>query len=463
MGEHETWGRLSLAAANAVFIASMVFSPVITASGTARFSAALGIGSATGWAAGAVFDLAKDVLPLVLRALVARRAIVLFVPLAVAWICLVAYSCLATVATVRLAIGAIERGAAEAMQVRSGLESELGSIEQLQAALTAHVTPRPARVVREALAAEAVPPEVWRDSRECLGIRDSAYFQRACGKVLDLRRELTAAEEYERLDARAEDLRKRLAATAIAPISDPLPEAFEATLGSWLPITGNAGVALLLMVVIEILSTLGTTAMKYLREWAEWEEDVIKTRAVAHREPSRGRTRAKLPSGAAGTSHRGGRPIGGPGRTQRPITAARSGTAGVGKAADPIPHAAQSNAPASHGDSGRPFMDISTESQGNGGRPLHRHNEGLRYLAASAACSLISTTISTILATTWPPWMDPSAPWRGAFLVMALILTVILKSHPGRIAAASNKSANGSFSDSLSPEPSGRWPTEIPR
>jgi hypothetical protein len=458
MGVHKMWGhgRLGLAAANAMFVAFMVFSLVITASGTARFSAALGLGSASGWAVGAVFDLAKDVLPLVLRKLMARRAIVLFVPFAVAWICLVTYSCLATDATVRLAIGAIERGAAQAMQGRSGLESELGSVEQQQAALTAHLTPRPARVVREALAAEAVPPEVWRDSRECLGIRDSTYFQRACGKVLDLRRELTEAEEYERLDARAEDVRKHLAATAIAPISDPLPESFEATLGSWLPINGNAGVALLLMVVTEILSTLGTTAMEYLREWAAGGEDVIETTtAVARREPSRATTRAKRPSGA---SHGGGRPIGNPGRNQRPLATAGSRAAGIREAGAAIPSSAVSGA-----NSGGLFTDTPTVTQGNGCPALHRQNVCPRCLTAWAACGLAATTISTILATNWPPWTDPTALWRGAFLIMALILTAcpallaLVKSDPGMIAAVSVRSANsiGGVSGSLSLEPSG--------
>jgi hypothetical protein len=82
-----------------MFVAFMALSLVITASGTARFSAALGHGPATGWVAGAAFDFAKDVLPLVLLALSAKRAILLIVPLAVAWIGLVTYSCLATGAT----------------------------------------------------------------------------------------------------------------------------------------------------------------------------------------------------------------------------------------------------------------------------------------------------------------------------------------------------------------------------
>jgi hypothetical protein len=262
--------------------------------------------------------------------------------------------------------------------------------------------------------------------------------------VLDLRRELIASEEYERLEARAEDLRKRLAITAIAPISDPLPEAFEATLGNWLPITGNAGVALLLMVVIEILSTLSTTAMQYLREWAEWEEDVIETTtAVARREPSSGRTR-----GNAGASHRGGRPIGNPKGSKGPLATAGSRVAGIREAGAAIPSAAPLNVSASHVDSGGLFMDISTEIPGNGGQPLHRHDVCPRCLTACAVCILIGTTINTFIGTSWPPWTDPSAPWRGVFLTIALILTfmpallALVKAHPGTRAGVSDESAS---------------------
>ena len=111
-----------------------------------------------------------------------------------------------------------------------------------------------------------MPPGVWRDSQECQSIRDSKYFQSACAKVLELRRELAAARDYEELDVRARELRLALAGTPLVATSDPLPEAFAATLGRLLPLDGRIGVALLLTLVIEIMSCFGLAALRALGE-----------------------------------------------------------------------------------------------------------------------------------------------------------------------------------------------------
>jgi hypothetical protein len=79
-----------------------------------------------------------------------------------------------------------------------------------------------------------------------------------------LRRELVAAQEYERLSARAGDLRKGLANAPIVATSDPLPEAFNATLGRVLPVDGKKGVALLLTVVVEMMSAFGFAGLRSL-------------------------------------------------------------------------------------------------------------------------------------------------------------------------------------------------------
>jgi hypothetical protein len=50
----------------------------------------------------------------------------------------------------------------------------------------------------------------------------------------------------ERFSARAGELRKGLADAPIVATSDPLPDAFNATLGRVLPLSGKEGVALLL-------------------------------------------------------------------------------------------------------------------------------------------------------------------------------------------------------------------------
>ena len=117
---------------------------------------------------------------------------------------------------------------------------------------------------------------MWRDSQECQAIHDSKYFQTACAKVLDLRRELAAAEDYEKLDARARELRQALSATPVVATSDPLPEAFAATLGRVLPLDGRVGVALLLTLVIEIISCFGFAALRALREGGRGREYPIR-------------------------------------------------------------------------------------------------------------------------------------------------------------------------------------------
>jgi hypothetical protein len=124
--------------------------------------------------------------------------------------------------------------------------------------------PRPANTVREELAATSVPPSAWKDSKACNGIQESVDFQRACARVVRLRRELVAAQEYERLSARAGELPIGLADAPIVATSEPLPEAFNATLGLVLPVDGKRGVALLLTAVVKMMSAFGFAGLRSL-------------------------------------------------------------------------------------------------------------------------------------------------------------------------------------------------------
>ena len=189
-----------------------------------------------------------------------------------AWLLLITYSALATHATVSSAITAIERNGTWKMEGRANLKAELGAVEQRLAALSEPKVPRPSGALRAALVAERVPPDVWSDSQECLNIRDDKYFQKACAKVLELRRELAASEGYEQLESRASRLRQGLAAAPILATTDPLPEAFAATIGRLVPMDGRVGVAVLLTLVVEIMSCLGLAALRVLREGHRWEE-----------------------------------------------------------------------------------------------------------------------------------------------------------------------------------------------
>ena len=268
-------GWVLLAALGAIVLAFMVLSLAITATGTARFAMAMGYPAEVGYVVGAIFDIAKDVLPVALLVLLKRRAFFFFVIIGSAWLGLATYSCLATHATVSTAIAAIERSGAWKMESRSNFKAELAAVEQRLNVLSQPTPPRPSKTLAETLAAEKVPPGVWRDSQECKNILDSKYFQTACTRVLDLRRELAAAEDYEKLEGRAKELRQALASAPVVAISDPLPEAFAVTLGRVLPLDGRVGVALLLTLVIEIISCFGLAALRALREGAGGRNYVI--------------------------------------------------------------------------------------------------------------------------------------------------------------------------------------------
>lgn len=192
-------GMPALVALSSVVVAFMTLSLLVTATGTARFAVAMGYDARVGYGVGAVFDLARGFLPMALLALWTRRSLGLAAVFAIAWCGLVTFSWLATHATVSTAIGAIERSGTWKMQVRSNTKAELASVDQQLSALSRPVAPRTAKTVREALAAERVPPSVWQDSQECKAIQDSAHFAKAGAQVVQLRRELAAAQEYERL------------------------------------------------------------------------------------------------------------------------------------------------------------------------------------------------------------------------------------------------------------------------
>src|SRR5262245_33190400 len=232
---HKRNGWPTIIGLGLVVVAVMVLSLVVTATGTARFLVAMGYDAWFGYVVGAIFEFAKEVLPVALLAFIAQRAFGTAIFLGTAWICLVTFSCLATHATVGTAISSIERTGTWKMEVRGNTKAELSNIEQQLAALSRPTPPRPAKTVREALAGASVPSGIWKDSLECANIQDSAYFARACAQVVQLRKELAAAQDYERLSLHAAELRRGLAEAPIVATADPLPAAFSATLGRVLP------------------------------------------------------------------------------------------------------------------------------------------------------------------------------------------------------------------------------------
>ncbi len=257
-------GPVTVTALGAVVVAFMALSLVVTATGTARFAVAMGYDARVGYAVGAIFELAKGILLVGAIALWCRCARGTATVFGIGWTCLVAFSCLATHATVSTAISGIERTGTWKMEVRGNSKAELAAVEQQLAALSRPMPPRPAKTVREALAGERVPTGVWRDSQECGSIQESVHFAKACAQVVQLRRELAAAQDYEQLSSRAAQLRNNLADAPILAPSDPLPASFDATLGRVLPLGGTEGVALLLTLVVEIMSCFGLAGLSAL-------------------------------------------------------------------------------------------------------------------------------------------------------------------------------------------------------
>src|SRR5262245_52828208 len=100
--------HLVLIAFSTIVLAFMFLSLAITATGTARFAAAMGYRAEVGYAVGGVFDITKALLPVALMLLLLRRAFLFSSIFAFAWLGLATYSALATHSTVSAGIAAIE-------------------------------------------------------------------------------------------------------------------------------------------------------------------------------------------------------------------------------------------------------------------------------------------------------------------------------------------------------------------
>ena len=188
---------------------------------------------------GAIFDLGKDILLVVVLHFWRRRSLGFVAGFGVAWICLVALSGLATHSTVTTAISTIERSGTWKMEVRSNAKAEL----QQLATLSRPSPPRPATTVREALAATRVPPAIWKNSNECNGIREARILLRrapmSCSCVATWRPP-SITSVYRRGQPSCGRCLLRLRS-----YQRPTRSLHRSTLPRWLPIEGTDGVPLL--------------------------------------------------------------------------------------------------------------------------------------------------------------------------------------------------------------------------
>ena len=107
----------------------------------------MGYGAEVGYAVGAIFDLAKGLLPVALLVLFTQRAFLFFIIMGCAWLGLVTYSALATHATVSTAIADIERTGSWKMEVRSDTKAELATVEKRLESAIPIGTPQPDRKI----------------------------------------------------------------------------------------------------------------------------------------------------------------------------------------------------------------------------------------------------------------------------------------------------------------------------
>jgi hypothetical protein len=168
---------------------------------------------------------------------------------------------LAAHATLVNALATADHTAAAKVEARANLATTLARINgQLDA--FAKPLPRPVKTVEQALSWAASVPTV---TRSCMRSPQEAARDEDCRKVIELRKELAAARDYERLMQEAGTLRDKLAGLNIGAAHDPMPQAFEATLGRVIQLDGRSGIALMATLMLGLVSALGPFGLDTLR------------------------------------------------------------------------------------------------------------------------------------------------------------------------------------------------------
>jgi hypothetical protein len=162
----------------------------------------------------------------------------------------------------------------DAAESRQDLRAEL---QRQQSQLTALGVQRPVTAVEAELQNQAVPASVWRDSNECR-LLNSDYWQRACREVVRIRKELAAAQAYERATGRIAELRQQL--NRSEPVSNDIPLARLIT--ALTGFNGENGVmwfSVAFAAAIEIVAGLGLSFVQMTNR-AQWR---IRQRDLAER------------------------------------------------------------------------------------------------------------------------------------------------------------------------------------
>ena len=105
---------------------------------------------------------------------------------------------------------------------------------------------------------------VLRPALDCTRSPDEG--SRACRRVVELRREMAAATDYERLIREEQELREKLAGLKIETANDAMPKAYEATIGRLTEMDGKNGIALMVTLILGLVSAFGPFGLDTLRE-----------------------------------------------------------------------------------------------------------------------------------------------------------------------------------------------------
>jgi hypothetical protein len=117
--------------------------------------------------------------------------------------------------------------------------------------------PRPVKVVEQALAWYPILSElVHRATHDCTRFPGGSLPEACKGKV-ELRKELAAATEYERLSRRSEELRIQLEGIDIGAAKDAMPRSFEMSFGRFIRLDGKDGIATMGMMILTLVSAFG--------------------------------------------------------------------------------------------------------------------------------------------------------------------------------------------------------------
>jgi hypothetical protein len=177
------------------------------------------------------------------------------------WFLAVGLSALAAHATIFNALATADHTLASKVEARANLATSLSRVNARLEAFSKPL-PRPAKMVEQALGWAASAPTV---SRNCMRSFQEAARDEECKKVIELRKELATARDYERLIQEAETLREKLAGLNIETSHDPMPHAFEATLGRVVQIDGKNGIAFMGTLMLGLVSAFGFFGLDTLR------------------------------------------------------------------------------------------------------------------------------------------------------------------------------------------------------